>query len=68
MLIMMFPPFIGPLSRSLIQVPFLNLMSNIVARTGHVKVRVGGNSQEEATLVDSLDNGKILEKQVSVRQ
>jgi hypothetical protein len=47
---------------SLLQVPFLNLMSNIRQRGGFVRVRVGGNSQETATLVGSLTDGKILEK------
>ncbi|KAJ7290483.1 glycoside hydrolase family 79 protein [Mycena rebaudengoi] len=47
---------------SLIQVPFLNLMSNIVKRAGSVMVRVGGNSQETAKIVDSLPDGRILAK------
>ncbi|KAJ7200294.1 hypothetical protein GGX14DRAFT_466601 [Mycena pura] len=45
-----------------IQVPFLNLMANIQQRAGSVMVRVGGNTQESAKLVDSLPNGRILEK------
>ncbi|KAJ7486841.1 hypothetical protein FB451DRAFT_1127091 [Mycena latifolia] len=47
---------------TLIQVPFLNLMANIQQRAGSVMIRVGGNTQESATLVDTLDNGRILEK------
>ncbi|KAJ7453359.1 glycoside hydrolase family 79 protein [Mycena galericulata] len=47
---------------TLIQVPFLNLMANIQQRAGSVMIRVGGNTQESATLVDTLPNGRILEK------
>lgn len=47
---------------TLIQVPFLNLMSNLVERGGSVHIRVGGNTQEEAVLVDSIADGRILEK------
>ncbi|KAJ7292155.1 glycoside hydrolase family 79 protein [Mycena rebaudengoi] len=47
---------------SLIQVPFLNLMSNIAKRAGSVMVRVGGNTQESAKIVDSLPDGRILMK------
>jgi hypothetical protein len=39
-------------------------MANLVKRSGIVKIRVGGNTQENAVLVDSLDNGKVLEKQL----
>ena len=45
-----------------LQVPFLNLMSNIVERAGWVQVRVGGNSQETAQMVASLPNGTVLAK------
>ncbi|KAJ7153086.1 glycoside hydrolase family 79 protein, partial [Mycena crocata] len=50
-----------------IQVPFLNLMANIQQRAGAVRVRVGGNSQESATLVDAseIPNGKILQKNLT---
>ncbi|KAJ7478241.1 hypothetical protein FB451DRAFT_1556993 [Mycena latifolia] len=48
-----------------IQVPFLNLMANLQQRAGSVMVRVGGNTQESATLVDALDNGRILEKNLT---
>ena len=47
---------------SYIQVPFLNLMSNLVERAGWVQVRVGGNTQESAELVANLPNGTILAK------
>lgn len=47
---------------SVLQVPFLNLMANIKDRAGAVHIRVGGNTQETATLVDSLPDGLILEK------
>ena len=45
-----------------LNVPFLNLMSLIVERAGSVHIRVGGNTQEDAYIVDSLADGKILEK------
>ncbi|KJA24861.1 glycoside hydrolase family 79 protein [Hypholoma sublateritium FD-334 SS-4] len=47
---------------SLLQVPFLNLMANIQQRSGGVVVRVGGNTQETASLVESTSDGRILEK------
>jgi hypothetical protein len=47
---------------TLLAVPFLNLMSNLVQRAGQVNIRVGGNSQETAVLVDSIADGRILEK------
>jgi hypothetical protein len=47
---------------TLIQPAFLNLMSNIVQRAGQVYVRVGGNTQETASLVQSIPDGKVLEK------
>lgn len=47
---------------SFIQVPFLNLMSTLAARSGEVHVRVGGNTQDYATLVDSLDQGRVIDK------
>lgn len=39
-------------------------MANIQQRAGQVMVRVGGNTQETAKLVDSLPNGKMIEKEV----
>ncbi|TDL20289.1 glycoside hydrolase family 79 protein [Rickenella mellea] len=47
---------------SFLQVPFLNLMSELSKRAGHVQIRVGGNTQETATLVPSLPDGKSIEK------
>ncbi|PBK86027.1 hypothetical protein ARMGADRAFT_541303 [Armillaria gallica] len=49
---------------SYIQVPFLNLMANLKKRGGRVNVRVGGNTQETAVLVDSLDGGRMIHKDV----
>ena len=40
-------------------------MSNIVQRMKRVNVRVGGNSQETALMVDTLPNGKVLEKNLT---
>jgi hypothetical protein len=50
------------LDRTTLQVPFLNLMSIVKERAGRVNIRIGGNSQEEAALVQSLADGKIIEK------
>jgi hypothetical protein len=49
----------------LINVPFLNLLQNLVDRAGAVYVRVGGNSQEEAELVPFLPNGTMIAKDTS---
>lgn len=38
-------------------------MSNLVQRGGSVHIRVGGNTQDYVTLVDSLADGKMIEKQ-----
>lgn len=46
-----------------IQVPFLNLMSLLADRAGQVIVRVGGNTQDYATLVANTTDGRIIEKQ-----
>ncbi|KAI0631504.1 hypothetical protein C8Q77DRAFT_1159286 [Trametes polyzona] len=43
-------------------VPFLNLMALMVERAGAVHVRVGGNTQETAFMVDSFPDGRIMEK------
>ena len=40
-------------------------MANLQQRTGRVNVRVGGNTQETATLVDRTPDGKILEKDLT---
>ncbi|KIK68723.1 glycoside hydrolase family 79 protein [Collybiopsis luxurians FD-317 M1] len=50
---------------TLLQVPFLNLLATIQQRAGAVRVRVGGNSQDTASQVPSLDNGKVLEKDLN---
>ncbi|KAI0742961.1 hypothetical protein C8Q80DRAFT_1123075 [Daedaleopsis nitida] len=47
---------------SFIQVPFLNLLATVVDRAGSVRIRVGGNTQETATLVDSLPNYAMIAK------
>ncbi|OBZ69575.1 Beta-glucuronidase [Grifola frondosa] len=47
---------------SLLQVPFLNLMAIISERGGSVRVRVGGNTQETATLVSNLSIPGIIEQ------
>ncbi|KLO13587.1 hypothetical protein SCHPADRAFT_940250 [Schizopora paradoxa] len=47
---------------SFINVPFLNLMGNLVKRGGSVQIRVGGNTQDFATLVPSLADGQAIEK------
>lgn len=49
--------------RSHIQVPFLNLIANLEERAGHVLIRLGGNTQEYAVMVDQLDGGKAIAKQ-----
>ncbi|KAJ2932239.1 hypothetical protein H1R20_g4863, partial [Candolleomyces eurysporus] len=41
---------------SFIQVPFLNLMANLQERAGGVLVRLGGNTQEFATMVEPDDH------------
>ncbi|KXN82401.1 hypothetical protein AN958_02606 [Leucoagaricus sp. SymC.cos] len=51
-----------------IQVPFLNLIANIQERAGLVLIRLGGNTQETAFLVDHLDNGKTFSKQENIIQ
>jgi hypothetical protein len=38
-------------------------MSSLAQRGGRVNVRVGGNTQDYATLVPSLPNGKMIQKQ-----
>ncbi|KAF5353264.1 hypothetical protein D9756_008029 [Leucocoprinus leucothites] len=50
---------------SFIQVPFLNLMANIAQRAGGVRIRVGGNTQETATLAANTPDGRILEKNLT---
>lgn len=38
-------------------------MALIQQRAGRVHIRVGGNTQETATLVDSLPNNRIMQKE-----
>uniref|UniRef100_A0A8H7XVC6 Beta-glucuronidase C-terminal domain-containing protein n=1 Tax=Psilocybe cubensis TaxID=181762 RepID=A0A8H7XVC6_PSICU len=40
-------------------------MSNIQSRAGRIYIRVGGNTQETAVLVDRTSDGRILEKDLS---
>ena len=40
-------------------------MGNIQQRAGGVIIRVGGNSQETAVLVDQTSDGLVLEKDLS---
>ncbi|KAI0668268.1 hypothetical protein C8Q78DRAFT_1099695 [Trametes maxima] len=47
---------------SRLHVPFLHLMALIAEKAGAVHVRVGGNTQETAFMVDSLPDGKVIEK------
>ena len=54
--------YVVGINATFINVAFLNLMSIIAQRAGRVVVRIGGNSQETATLVDSLSDGKAIEK------
>lgn len=49
---------------SFLQVPFLNLMANLRERAGSVRIRVGGNTQDTATMVSSTPDGAALEKDV----
>ncbi|KAH9929444.1 uncharacterized protein B0H18DRAFT_1153432 [Fomitopsis serialis] len=51
------------LNGSRLQVPFLNLMALVAERSGSVHIRVGGNTQEYAALVQSLPEDKIVEKE-----
>ena len=37
-------------------------MANVKQRAGSVRVRVGGNTQETAVMVDSIPDGKAIEK------
>ena len=50
-----------------IEVPFLNLMSNLQERCGSVPIRLGGNTQEFASMVpiNSIPNGKSFTKAVA---
>ena len=54
--------------RTQINVPFLNLMANLVQRSGRVNIRVGGNSQETAVMVQNTTTGKLIVKDTSTTQ
>lgn len=54
------------LTRSFINVPFLNLIALITERAGRINIRVGGNTQETAVLVDSLPGGVAIAKDKGV--
>ena len=42
---------------------FLNLMSTLTSRGGAVYIRIGGNTQDKATiLADGLEDGQTIEK------
>ncbi|KAH9886697.1 hypothetical protein C8Q73DRAFT_714970 [Cubamyces lactineus] len=45
-----------------LQVPFLNLLAALADRAGIVTIRVGGNTQETASLVPSLPNNAMIAK------
>ncbi|KIM82034.1 glycoside hydrolase family 79 protein [Piloderma croceum F 1598] len=45
-----------------LQVPFLNIMAAFKQRGGSPRIRVGGNTQETAWMVDSIPGGKVLIK------
>ncbi|CAK5262555.1 unnamed protein product [Mycena citricolor] len=49
-----------------LMVPFLNLMANVQARAGSVRIRVGGNTQDYAVLEPSLPSGKMLGKESQI--
>ncbi|PFH50110.1 glycoside hydrolase family 79 protein [Amanita thiersii Skay4041] len=52
-------------SSHFLNVPFLNLMANLVRRSGRVNIRVGGNTQETAKMVEETPSGRLLEKDYS---
>ncbi|KAJ7731915.1 glycoside hydrolase family 79 protein [Mycena maculata] len=54
---------ITQLCESYIQVPLLNLFSNIRERAGAVHVRVGGNTQEYAYYVPTLPEERAISKE-----
>jgi hypothetical protein len=41
---------------------FLNLMGEVVSRSGRVLIRVGGNSQEHASVQPNLPNNTAIYK------
>ena len=55
---------IGP-NKDGVHPEFLNFMATLKARGGEPYLRLGGNSQEKAQLVDSLPNGEVIKKENS---
>ncbi|EJF60196.1 hypothetical protein DICSQDRAFT_171422 [Dichomitus squalens LYAD-421 SS1] len=51
---------------SFLQPTFLNLLATVADRAGSVRVRIGGNTQEIATLVASLPENAMIAKDHSV--
>ncbi|TBU60016.1 hypothetical protein BD310DRAFT_976178 [Dichomitus squalens] len=47
-------------SASFIQVPFLNLLATLADRANNVRIRVGGDTQEMASLVDGLPHNAMV--------
>lgn len=45
--------------------PWLNLMANLQERAGSVVVRLGGNTQEYAKMVDSIPDGHTFLKDMT---
>ncbi|KAG1853924.1 glycoside hydrolase family 79 protein [Suillus subalutaceus] len=54
---------VNQICNTYLQVPFLNLMALLRERAGEVHIRVGGNTQETAVLVDSLPGGVMVAKE-----
>ncbi|KAJ7635000.1 glycoside hydrolase family 79 protein [Roridomyces roridus] len=48
---------------SFIQVPLLNLFSNIVQRAGSINIRIGGNTQDYAYYVPTLPEDRAISKE-----
>ena len=44
---------------TVLQIPFLNLMSNIQQRAGSVNIRIGGSSVDYSSITDNLDTSTI---------
>ena len=44
--------------------PFLNLLASIKQRAGAVHIRLGGNTQDFAYYVESLEDGHALGKEL----
>ena len=61
--------FVVGKNSSLIAPTFLNFIANIASRGGGVPIRIGGNTQEFAVMVDSIpganNTGKVFGKEDS---